>query len=100
MQLLPDETYLTGHWEIRGNAVVADEACRRIKQLIAEQLNRIAVAGGGWEILYQDPADGRLWELTYPQGEMQGGGPPSLGVLSAGQARAKYQWPAPGIPAV
>jgi hypothetical protein len=47
---------------------------------------------GAWEILFRDPADGRYWELTYPQGGMQGGGPKRLKVLDVGSACAKYRF--------
>lgn len=100
MHLLPTEAELTGHWVLQGKAVIGDATCLRIEWLINGRLDRVAGAGGGWEQLYQDPADGRYWELTYPQSHMHGGGPPSLGVLSAAQAQTKYQWPPPDLPAV
>jgi immunity protein 27 of polymorphic toxin system len=37
-----------------------------------------------------DRRDGRLWECTYPQGEMHGAGPPQLSVISPEMAAAKY----------
>jgi len=62
--------------------------CDRIELLVSQHLTK--VAGGGWETLYQDPDDGRYWELTYPQGEMHGGGPPRLTYLPHELAQAKY----------
>ena len=50
-----------------------------------------ACVSAGWETLYRDPRDGRLWELTYPQSEMHGGGPRRLHVLSRDEAAAKYE---------
>jgi hypothetical protein len=41
-------------------------------------------------VLYVDPTDGRYWELTYPQGDMQGGGPPQIRVVSEEDAQARY----------
>lgn len=37
--------------------------------------------GADWTVLYQDPQDKRYWEFHYPEGELHGGGPPSLRVL-------------------
>jgi hypothetical protein len=81
--LHPNETDLTGHWQSEADKMVADDTCRRIQELIAEQLVKVAVDSSGWRTLYQDPQDSRLWEHTYPQGEMQGGGPPRLSCISA-----------------
>ena len=51
----------------------------RINWLTGEVLVLIGIEKvGGWEKLYRDPGDGRCWLLTYPFGELQGGGPPSL----------------------
>lgn len=88
-RLKPDETDLRGEWEIFAGNVVADETSERIKILTKQYLEK--VAGGGWETLYRDPEDGRYWELTYPQGEMHGGGPPRLTHISTEQAEAKYR---------
>ena len=44
----------------------------------------------GWDVLFRDPTDGRLWELIYPQSEPHGGGPPQLRCLTADEARQKY----------
>ena len=41
-------------------------------------------------MLYRDPGDGRYWELAYPNGEMHGGGPPSLIMLTEQEAKTKY----------
>ena len=88
------EVEILGRWITGDGQLRADEACQRIEHLTAEYLVRIVNSSkwGDWEILYQDPADGRYWEKTYPQGEMQGGGPPSLKTLSAAAARSKYEF--------
>jgi hypothetical protein len=87
------ETELVGEWIVEGGTARRDATCERIEWLIANHLRQIAVSPqwGAWETLFQDPNDGRYWERTYPQGEMQGGGPPRLSVLSPEQVRAKYQ---------
>ena len=74
--------------------------------LAAEHVNyspkqRIAVRcyhKGGWTMSLKSNefelvgAWTRLCERTYPQGEMQGGGPPRLRVLSEEEARQKYEF--------
>lgn len=92
MKLLPNETELTGRWIVEGQEVRRDATCERIEWLIAHHLVQIAVSKqwGAWETLFQDPDDGRFWERTYPQGELQGGGPPQLRCLSVDKARRKY----------
>ncbi len=90
--LLPEESQINGEWIFDGTRVVEDEKCRRIMYLVRNVLRRVAESprSGSWEVLYQDPADGRYWELTYPNGDMQGGGPPRLAVISPADARRKY----------
>ena len=92
MKLKPEETVLTGRWLFHGGVNRADFACERIEWLTKNELQRLANSPqwGDWEILFVDPTDGRYWELTYPQGELQGGGPPQLQVLSKTDAQKKY----------
>jgi Immunity protein 27 len=89
-KLQPTETILTGRWLV--HAGQADSTTERIKWLISHCLQKIADSPqwGAWETLYKDPDDGRYWERTYPQGEMQGGGPPELRYLTAEEASQKY----------
>jgi Immunity protein 27 len=88
-ELQPDETQLTGDWIVDGSTVVGDDVCRRIKWLVDSRLEQVTTTG--WETLFRDPNDGRLWERTYPQGEMHGGGPPQLSVVSEESASSKYR---------
>ena len=93
MGLRPEEADLVGNWIVTGTVVEGDAVEKRISQLIATHLQKIAVSpeAGAWETLYRDPNDGRYWELTYPQSEMHGGGPRRLMHLSASEAAAKYR---------
>jgi hypothetical protein len=84
------ETLLTGKWIWQGDRIVGDETCNRIYDLIKNHLKEEGRDASGWEALYRDPDDGRLWELTYPQGELQGGGPPQLRHLTVDEAKSKY----------
>jgi hypothetical protein len=94
LTLRPDETLLEGEWIVSANGVVGGETCKRIEALTRDVLEHLANDSSGWESLFRDPADGRLWELYYPRGEMHGGGPPGLRNVSEPQARSKYELPA------
>lgn len=65
---------------LANNKLVTDRAIwDRIKWLTGQVLVLVGIEKkGGWEKLYRDPNDGRYWLLTYPFGELQGGGPPEL----------------------
>lgn len=90
VNIQPDEIELTGDLIVVGGRVVGDATCERIKQLIASQLILVARDASGWDTLYRDPRDERLWELTYPKSEMHGGGPPRLSLVTPEQASATY----------
>ena len=90
MTISHTETLLVGNWRSENGQFVADEICERINRLITVHLQKIASDPSGWESLYRDPNDGRYWELTYPQSEFQGGGPPQLKAMSSEEARQKY----------
>ncbi len=87
----PDEVDLRGNWLVQTDrSVVADVNEKRIEWLTKHRLQRLGRDLSGWETLYRDPLDGRLWELTYPQSELHGGGPRRLHVLSRDEATTKY----------
>ena len=92
MEIKKNENALYGKWILEGKKIVADETVKRIEYLIAAVLEEKAVANNGWEKLYQDQSDKRLWELTYLQSELHGGGPPSLINISKEEARVKYKF--------
>jgi hypothetical protein len=91
-KLEPHETSLIGEWIESNGKVVGDENCERIKDLLQNQLVKLADADGGWSMLMRDPNDDRLWELTYPHGEWHGGGPPALFHISKERAKEKYNF--------
>ena len=86
--LQPHETDLRGGSISSSAGVEGDETSHRINWLLEARLER--VGEGNWEALYIDPGDGRLWVLTYPHGNMHGGGPPRLSVVSREVARARF----------
>jgi Immunity protein 27 len=85
------EIRLTGAW-IKDSAgkVVADEMTARIKWLIKDVLVKLATDFSGWDVLYRDPQDGCLWELTCPHSDWHGDGPPDLRHISLDEAASKY----------
>ncbi|HEY1956799.1 MAG TPA: Imm27 family immunity protein [Polyangiaceae bacterium] len=91
MKLRPSELVLEGRWNVVDGRIAPDDVAERVRSLARDVLERVASDASGWDTLYLDPADGRYWELTYPQGQMHGGGPPRLAVISVEQARAKYR---------
>jgi Immunity protein 27 len=85
-----NETLIRGGWQSVEGRMVPDATLVRIRALVDTQLEKIGSTGGGWEMLYRDTLDGRLWDLFYPQGEMQGGGPESLRCIDSVLAEHKY----------
>lgn len=77
-------------WRLVDGRPEGNEGCRRIEELVRHGLREMARDSSGWDVLYLDPDDGRLWELTYPHSEMHGGGPPLLRVITSEKARTKY----------
>jgi hypothetical protein len=90
MNIASDEVEIRAGWVRSGDRVIGDSSAERIDRLIRGHLRELGRDATGWETLYVDPDDGRLWELIYPHSEMHGGGPPVLRYLSRPQARQKY----------
>jgi hypothetical protein len=90
--LKPEETEIIGDWQMADAQVTKDEQAKRIETLVRQHLKSLAKSSTGWEKLFQDPLDGRLWELTYPNSSMHGGGPPRLAVVTEEEARRKYEF--------
>ena len=90
MKIKSDESRIDGHWVLRDKQMVADAACQRIQWLMENYLQKVAIDASGWDCLYRDPGDGRLWERLYLQSELQGGGPPSLVCVNKADVREKY----------
>ena len=84
------ETLLEGKWIEVGRSVQPDATCARIDSLVETLLEKLGTDSTGWDTLYKDPSDGRLWELTYPSSDSEGGGPPRLACIDATVASAKY----------
>jgi hypothetical protein len=76
--------------ELIGGGFSDNTLDQRIARLTAGFLQRIAATNGGWDVLFQDPQDGRYWEMTHPHSEMHGGGPVHCATLPIRVAREKY----------
>jgi len=89
-KLASHEQNLIGNWQTNGAQIIADPVCEKIEWLVGNHLVLLGADSTGWDELYRDPDDGRLWELTWPQSELHGGGPPRLTYLTLQTARDKY----------
>jgi hypothetical protein len=92
VNISPEETEIIGSWETVAGRVTKDEQAHRVESLVRGYLKPVANSSGGWERLFKDPADGRFWELTYPNSELHGGGPPKLAVLTKEEATRRYEF--------
>ena len=90
MKLDRSESELVGSWSMRDGHMVADEVANRIDALVQHHLIELGADESGWDRLFRDPEDGRLWELTHLQGDSHGGGPPRLRCVDADYAQRKY----------
>ena len=93
MNELEGKTELVGSWIMSKGQMTDDETSQVIEDLTKNHFRRLAVTSGGWETLYVDPRDQRLWELTFPKSEMHGGGPKALRLLTPAAAKQKYGLP-------
>lgn len=96
MDLTAVDSELLGSWLQRKHKLVPDPVCQRIQRLIESHLVELAVVRLGCDTLFRDPNDGRLWELSWPQFSLPGGGPPRLTHVTADAARLKYGFAADG----
>jgi len=87
-----NETRITGKWVVVDGHLRSDENEKRIHILVTTYLQEIAKDWSGWETLYRDPTDGRYWKRTFPQGDLQAGGPPELRYIDKTEAIAKYSF--------
>lgn len=91
LSLRKDESELVGSWTMIEGRMAEDETSKRIRALVSRELRPIAVSSDGWDRLYEDPQDHRLWELSYPSSEVHGGGPPALRVVEFQAVKGKYK---------
>lgn len=51
--------------------------CQLIDSMIKNDLKEINTSKDGWTKQYEDK-NGNMWELTFPESHLHGGGPPKL----------------------
>jgi len=90
IDLTKRESELRGDWIPMDGKLWPNGTCKRIEWLVEDRLEKICTDPSGWDLLLRDPRDGRLWERTYPQSELHGGGPPMLKVVTLAVAKSKY----------
>jgi len=88
--LLPSETILEGKWVAEPDRPAVDATVQRIEHLVEHHLVKVAHDASGWNTLFRDPTDERLWEKIFPHSHLNGGGPPTLRLISTSAAAAKY----------
>lgn len=68
-------------WEFSDGKAIAAGDAKTIDALLATKLEKIRTDTSGWVTLYRDRESGIFWELSYPKGEIHGGGPRRLRCL-------------------
>lgn len=71
------EKEIIGKWVFKNGKVIADSNCKKIESMIKKELTKIGTSEDGWTTKYK-ASDGTVWELSYPESHLHGGGPPKL----------------------
>lgn len=71
------EKEIIGKWVFKNGKIFADSNCEAIKSMIKNDLSEIEISEDGWTKIYQH-TNGSIWELSYPESHLHGGGPPKL----------------------
>ena len=79
-----------GRWIVDNGKVVGNRECDIINKLISTELTFVADRDSGWVRLHRNSSTGIYWELSYPQGELHGGGPPTLETLTEDEVVQRY----------
>lgn len=92
-RLEPNESRLLEAWVVNGSTIFRDAVGDRIDWLLANGMEKVAIDSSGWSTLYVDTGDRRMWEVTYPQSELQGGGPRLLQIVKPEDAKERFDYP-------
>jgi len=68
---------IIGKWICKNGEIIADPNCQIIESMIENDLKEISSSEDGWTKHYQEKND-NIWELTYPENHLHGGGLPKL----------------------
>ncbi len=88
--ILPHEIEVLGQWLETEDGFVSSIECDRISCLTSDYLVKICTDESGWETLFKDPNDKRLWLHTYPQSSSHAAGPPKLHVIDIDSAKVLF----------
>jgi len=72
-----NEKVIIGKWKFENGKVTADSNCKIIENMIKNDFTKIGTSKDGWTTKYK-ANDGTIWELSYPESHLHGGGPPKL----------------------
>ena len=79
---MPSPTELNDIWSFANGRMVERGDGATITRLLEHELESVRTEDGGWTTIYRHRDTGELWELSYPQSEMHGGGPRRLRLLT------------------
>jgi hypothetical protein len=65
-------------WYAEDGKVIAREDAAAIDEMLATKLEEVRTEEGGWVVIFRHRDTNQLWELSYPQSELHGGGPRRL----------------------
>ena len=86
-----NETIIDSDWTKLPNHLTREKAFEVQKRIYWLKTNYLKkLVDKGWEVLYIDTDDNRFWELTYPNGEIHGGGAPLLKNINKDIVLSKY----------
>lgn len=68
---------IIGKWIYKNGEIRSDKNCQVIQSMIDNELHEIGSSEDGWTKTYESK-EGVIWELTFPESHLQGGGPPKL----------------------
>ncbi|MBC6474267.1 MAG: hypothetical protein GDA48_16830 [Hormoscilla sp. GM102CHS1] len=90
MKYASKKNEIVGQWIFQAGKIVPDASCKIIEHMISSNFVKVSDREDGWTTLYKEPVEQSYWELTYPDSELHGGGPPKLTKLSEEEVLEKY----------
>ena len=81
---MPSPTDLNDIWSFENGRMVECGDGAIITGMLEHELESLRTEDGGWATIYRHRDTGDLWELSYPQAEVHGGGPRRLRLLNRG----------------
>lgn len=81
MEEMSHPTDLHDLWSFENGEVVNRGDGAAINDLLATKLEKIGTHDEGWTTIYRHRETQQVWELSYPQSEMHGGGPRRLRLI-------------------